>query len=847
MKFRKVVTNYFIAAGLPVFIMLVVFANLHIYPFGPKSILSGDLLGQYISIMNYVGGGKIPHLSDLLYSNSVGLGINFYPVITYYISSPINLLLLFFNASNMPLFFEFNILIDVSLISLAMYYFLKQSNFVSCKSNEVALFGAVAFSLSAYVFSYQSCVMWINSIIFLPLIVLGFEKIISGNSGVLYYVSILLAIVSNYYIGIIIILFLFILGIFWVIFTKKNRILIKRGIRLTIITLFALASSAFILIPSYLAQKSVDQSKFSLTFEKMYPLRDAIKGVIINPNTNNVPIIFCGIVTIILLILFIFNDRVAKKEKIFVVTFIAFLCISTEVSFLYMAWHMFSMPNGFPQRESFVISFVLVVVAVKELCLLKENLSSEEKRIVLISGLIWIGLLACEYLIHNLSFKLLLLNMLMILLYVLVFMCGVRRRNIVIICLVGLECIFSGWAINKDTKFAKYSDIHIVNLLEENAVKSIKNKDRKFYRIGTTTQMNTNDPMTYRYNGLSGYLSQQPTKMVSYLAYLGYFQKYSWYRWTQYNNGSTKAIDSLLNVKYVLAGNQKISSLTNNIGSFPTLNNSESVNRYSKEPDRGNFKVYRNRSVFPFVITSSGGISSYRYNPLDNPFSNYNNLFKVCSHTKLYNRVDIEKDSFVGQGQRLIQGKVQENGLVYFYVARGMNEPLNDIKVKVNGKTYTYAGKNINGENGILCLGRYKNGEDLNVSLTSSNKLKNKIYCYQENEKVLTTISKNQWLSFKKYIKDLNIESNKISFTTNYNENTHLTLPIFNQKGWQVYVNGERENSVTNNFGALLSVKVPKGENNIRIVYKVPGLELSIWISIISVMISVMYFNFIKK
>ena len=146
--------------------------------------------------------------------------------------------------------------------------------------------------------------MWINSIIFLPLIVLGFEKIISGNSGVLYYVSILLAIVSNYYIGIIIILFLFILGIFWVIFTKKNRIFIKRGIRLTIITLFALASSAFILIPSYLAQKSVDQSKFSLTFEKMYPLRDAIKGVIINPNTNNVPIIFCGIVTIILLILF---------------------------------------------------------------------------------------------------------------------------------------------------------------------------------------------------------------------------------------------------------------------------------------------------------------------------------------------------------------------------------------------------------------------------------------------------------------------------------------------------------------------------------------------------------------
>lgn len=50
--------NYIVAAGLPALIMLAVFASLRIYPFGPKSILSGDLLGQYISIMNYVGGGK---------------------------------------------------------------------------------------------------------------------------------------------------------------------------------------------------------------------------------------------------------------------------------------------------------------------------------------------------------------------------------------------------------------------------------------------------------------------------------------------------------------------------------------------------------------------------------------------------------------------------------------------------------------------------------------------------------------------------------------------------------------------------------------------------------------------
>lgn len=132
--------------------------------------------------------------------------------------------------------------------------------------------------------------------------------------------------------------------------------------------------------------------------------------------------------------------------------------------------------NGFPQRESFVISFVFVTVAVKKLCILNKNLSLKEKRIVLIGGLIWIGLLASEYLIHNLSPRFLFLNTLIILLYVLVLLCDMKRRTIVIISLISLECVFSGWAINKDTKFAKYSDVYTVNLLEENAVKSIKIK-----------------------------------------------------------------------------------------------------------------------------------------------------------------------------------------------------------------------------------------------------------------------------------------------------------------------------------------------------------------------------------
>lgn len=58
MKYKKLIVSYLVIGGLPILIMLFVFASLRIYPFGTKSILSGDLLGQYNSIMNYIGGGR---------------------------------------------------------------------------------------------------------------------------------------------------------------------------------------------------------------------------------------------------------------------------------------------------------------------------------------------------------------------------------------------------------------------------------------------------------------------------------------------------------------------------------------------------------------------------------------------------------------------------------------------------------------------------------------------------------------------------------------------------------------------------------------------------------------------
>ncbi|WP_407068190.1 YfhO family protein [Limosilactobacillus pontis] len=106
---KSIRTKYFLAFNIPVILLILIYLFLGIVPFGSKTIMSGDLLGQYVAINNYIrnniiGITSLSELRNLLFSTSAGLGINFFPVLTYYAFSPLNLISLFFSRGTMPLF-----------------------------------------------------------------------------------------------------------------------------------------------------------------------------------------------------------------------------------------------------------------------------------------------------------------------------------------------------------------------------------------------------------------------------------------------------------------------------------------------------------------------------------------------------------------------------------------------------------------------------------------------------------------------------------------------------------------------------------------------------------------------
>ena len=58
-----------------------------------------------------------------------------------------------------------------------------------------------AYALSAFVIAYWTNIMWLDAVIFLPLMVLGIRRLVDGRGWYLYTFILALGIITNFYMG----------------------------------------------------------------------------------------------------------------------------------------------------------------------------------------------------------------------------------------------------------------------------------------------------------------------------------------------------------------------------------------------------------------------------------------------------------------------------------------------------------------------------------------------------------------------------------------------------------------------------------------------------------------------
>lgn len=858
---RKENISKLISFILPLFTLAIIFSFVKIFPFGNNSITIIDGNNQYIAILAYFRE-NILHPQNLLYSYRLNIGGQFFSVLTYYLLSPINLLSLLFPISKIPLFFELNTVFNACLTSLMTYVFLSNSKYTKQSRNGINIILSLCFSLSSYFFLYNHCEMWFNVIAFFPLLMLFLEELLDGKGswkfGVLYTVMLLM----NYYITFMITVFIAISYLIWALSVKDKKYIFNRTkvLMMTGITSFLFGSVS--IIPSYLCQKMVkDQAAVHVNFDRVYSLKDLFNNLFFNIDSargqiiqkvgvtfNRFPHVYMSFIITFILVCFFFSKLIKKKDKIFAGLLLGILFLFTWIQTLYFIWHGFTAPHGYPQRGTFIVNFVLVVIAsnyAKHFDIKKENLKIPVVMTLLLIVLNYISVHNTLNLIINL-----------LLLVVTTALLSIKREKYIgwLLPVVMLDIIFSNVVVfNKLTELSTNIESFSKGYnAMESVIKKINNEDRSFYRIGTADEMNPDDPLLYNFNGLSNYVSQQPTQLINFMSTVGYFQRINpVFRWSSYNNGSTLAMDSLMGVKYYVGNNNKyaknIITSNNELRSISSLQNGISITNNGKNIN--GFKIYKNKYSLPLAFpVDKSAVEKVAFPglPNNNPFYYQNKVFKnLFGVDDLYYYLNPSEKKVTKKCSEYTY-KTSKLGIVYMYLPEKILKNLPELSVYVNGKkigninsNYNSldVGKGRNSKNGIVTLGKFKKDQEIDLKLINKDYKEKSLspIIAVENEKSVRKIVK---AAQKSDVKISKVSGNSINIETtkNFNSN-YLMLTIPYDKGWKVTVNGKKKTPKLL-ISTFMGVKVNKGVNKITLHYEVPGIKISILLFILGILIS---------
>lgn len=120
---------------IPIIVTVGYFIFRHFAPFGNSSILTVDMGQQYIDFFAHYRDTLLHNPSGILYSFAKGLGGDMFGTWSYYLMSPVNLLILLFPISMLPSVLALMTILKYGLAGLSFGYFLQKkisSNRLAC-------------------------------------------------------------------------------------------------------------------------------------------------------------------------------------------------------------------------------------------------------------------------------------------------------------------------------------------------------------------------------------------------------------------------------------------------------------------------------------------------------------------------------------------------------------------------------------------------------------------------------------------------------------------------------------------------------------------------------------------
>ncbi|MCR2046947.1 YfhO family protein [Acetatifactor muris] len=816
-------TAPFFALLLPSLIMLILFIIRRIYPFGDRSFLFSDMYHQYMpffsELLHKVRGGE-----SLNFSFNVGIGSNFLALFVYYLASPFHIFSLLVPESHLMEFMSYLIVLKIGLAGLTAYIYLRkhsvsqnargwQSGLNALCPTEDSCFGALLFScfyaLSGFMAAYNYNIMWVDCVVLLPLVVLGLERLVKEGRCGLYCVMLALSIFTNYYLSIMICIFLV---LYFILLLVTERGGLRSIGHFVFFSLLAGGMAAILLIPEVCAILKTDfgDMDFPKKVESYFSVLDMLARhcmcVTTERGLDHWPNIFCGSAVLILIPMYLMNKSISVREKFCRMTLAGFLLLSFGTNILDFIWHGLNYPDSLPARQSFIYIFLVLVMCYDAWRYLR---NADEQQIVYGCLCAAVFVLFCEKFIDHEDFELgvKVLTLVFAGIYgILLYLYRTREsRNVhravavTALAVVIAECGINTFAtsvgtVSRSAYLGQQADYRAL-------YEMTKEQEQGVYRLEKFTRKTKNDGTLTGYPTASVFSSTLNSYVMDMYKRLGMRHSKVYYGF----DGATALTSAMLNVKYMFGESEKYEN-----------------GLYTLAGQSGDICLYQCNAVLPFgYVAPTGfdlpeeeGIQGLRLqNRMVKDLGIDGALFVKCERS-----VSGDDIVFTAKKEGYYYGILTASGTGKVDYLGGSTEEEKFIDLK---------------KGSILYLGYLEEGRK--ITLTNGNEEDTtpeiSVDVYRMDEEVLGEVLE---LLSAQYMENVEWGSDWLTGTLTLENAGRLICSIPYEDGWKILVNG-RETEGTLFGGCLMAFDLEPGEYTFEMHYIPSGAHAGIAVSAVSI------------
>lgn len=832
---------------LPVILMLLAFLVMGIYPAGENQIAVIDMYHQYVPFLGELQE-KLQSGGSLFYTWNGAGGSNFWNLLAYYGASPLNLILVLFPKKFLMEGVTLILLLKIGLAGSTMAVYLRAIVWEKDKrSADISLVGfATLYALCSYVMAYYWCIMWMDAVALLPLCILGLHKILDGRSGVFYTVCLALVVFINYYMAIMVCIFiLFYYPVLYFIKVQGESAghFFKTTGRAVGYSLLGVLMSAVMLLPTWMSMQSTYYISADMPekTELYNDLLDILNQMLPNAELTyreGLPNLYCGMFVVILLVFYWISRTIPLREKLLNGAFLVFLIFSLNINKLDFIWHGFHFPNQLPYRYTFMICFLLIAMAyqvfqrVDEIrvnhlwillaagggyYLLAQKILTEHIKdldLFVYSGLAWLALYVTILILYK---KGRLPKNLLLILTVILLTCEMASNTCTSIDQVGTT--------QRSNYYANEADI-------AKLVKKTEGTDDRFGRTEMNDNYILNCPAMYHYKGISQFsssLNANATALMEHIGVEGAPDK------NRFNYNQTDPVtNAMLNIRYLIGKNLPIDD-----------------SDFKQIAKSGNSRLYE--SIYPLSIgyMTADTIRTWNYEQ-ENPFMVLDDYVRTVTQNK-YTSVFTEIEpvdvsaanielSSTGDGmwdstlknetkksKTILTYQAQQAGKQYLFIeaddadAITVSQEKKDDKIEIR-----------NDCGSIVNLGEMDSGTEFTVTIEYKEGKGGSVVSH------VCTMDEAVWQDAYKMLSASMLDvtdygDSCLKGTIDVQEDGVFVTSVPYEAGWKLKVDGHTREINELIGGAWISTSLSAGEHQIELSFRPPGLIAGLLITLASI------------